>query len=159
MGKKLVDHAAAGIYLGPAYPTPGHLVYFIQKRIIAACVHVSFDESSFLGVAETPIEDSREASDVSPQVVTDQSMQLLSTIPPARAVCERPAYGRSHQLEQCASDQPATALSLASVPPAARALPETEVSPVPFPAPRLTSPPPSPGSTTFRPVAAAVTPA
>ena len=111
LGKKLVDHAAAGIYLGPAYPTPGHLVYFLKKRIVAACVHVAFDESSFPGVAETPMEDEREASDISPQVVTDQLMLRPSPLAPA--------------------------------PPAARALPETEDSPLPLPAPRLTpSPPP-----------------
>jgi len=84
LGKKLVDHAAAGIYLGPAYPTPGHLVYFFKKRIIAACVHVAFDESSFPGVAETPIEDDHEASDVSPQVVTEQSMQQSVPVPAPR---------------------------------------------------------------------------
>jgi hypothetical protein len=55
LGKKLVDHAAAGIYLGPAYPTPGHLIYFPKKRVVQACVHVSFDETTYPGVAETPL--------------------------------------------------------------------------------------------------------
>jgi hypothetical protein len=87
------------------------LVYFLKKRTIAACVHVAFDESSFPGVAETPMADDREASDISPQVVTDQLMQRPSSLTPA--------------------------------PPAARALPKTEASSVPLPAPRLTpSPPP-----------------
>ena len=57
LGKKLVDHAAAGIYLGSAYPTPGHVVYFLKARTIRACVHVAFDETSFPGIPDTPLED------------------------------------------------------------------------------------------------------
>ena len=59
-GKKLVDHAAAGIYLGSAYPTSGHMVYFLKRREVRACVHVAFDETSFPGIPETPVEQDEE---------------------------------------------------------------------------------------------------
>ena len=85
LGKKLVDHAAAGIYLGPAYPTPGHLVYFLKKRVIMACVHVAFDETSFPGVAETPVIDDQEASDVSPQEVVLENVQHPLVLDPPSA--------------------------------------------------------------------------
>ena len=60
LGKKLVDHAAAGIYLGSAYPTPGPVIYFLKARVIRACVHVAFDETSFPGIPETPLENDTE---------------------------------------------------------------------------------------------------
>ena len=94
LGKKLVDHAAAGIYLGPAYPTPGHLVYFPKKRMVQACVHVSFDESIYPGVAETPIPDETDAQDMSPQVITHELTSSLTSptiAPPATRPTPLPA--------------------------------------------------------------------
>ena len=93
LGKKLVDHAAAGIYLGPAYPTPGHLVYFPKKRVIQACVHVSFDETTYPGVAETPIRDDADAQDMSPQMITHEltpPATLPTVAPPAMLPTPRP---------------------------------------------------------------------
>ena len=55
VGKKLTDHAAHGIYLGPADPSPGHYIYFTANGKVDVIRNVTFDESSFPGVDATAI--------------------------------------------------------------------------------------------------------
>ena len=52
LGKKLVDRAMAGIYVGSASPTPGHLVYFPETGRVHACRNVLFDEARFPGLPD-----------------------------------------------------------------------------------------------------------
>ena len=92
LGKKLVDHAAAGIYLGSAYPTPGHVVYFLKARTIRACVHVAFDETSFPGIPDTPLESDTDLRISNRDKATPQPPPAAPKLMPAADLSAPPSF-------------------------------------------------------------------
>ena len=90
-GKKLVDRAMAGIYLGPADPIPGHLGYFHDKErpagardVVLAFRHVSFNETVFPGV-------------ISSAILPETASSVLVDVPPDSSGTSRPVNLQSLQ--------------------------------------------------------------
>ena len=88
VGKKLTDRATAGIYVGSASPTPGHLIYLATPEGVGRlqpCRDVVFDETLFPGVTDTDTADTPQA----PRAPAPS--QARTALPDAECVTQPPA--------------------------------------------------------------------